>query len=156
MLFERFLTGAWGQNPWNSAGSWIKIPGMSAFGLVLCPSDRFYRELFLFFSLFHRKPAPEFGILEMQEIREWREKKGKMEGNPPVLHPIGIWLSSCHIGSVKSLLEIKTSGSEASPSHLRLGLHFQLPRNIPMEFSFSCLLMAALKKWRNKSVPGIG
>lgn len=49
MLFEGFLTGAWGQNPWNSAGSWIKISGISAFGLVLCPSDRFYGEFFIFY-----------------------------------------------------------------------------------------------------------
>lgn len=52
MLLEGFLIGAQGQNPWNSAGSWIKIPGMSAFGLVLCPSDRFYGEFFIFFIFF--------------------------------------------------------------------------------------------------------
>lgn len=84
MLLEGFLTGAWGQNPWNSAGSWIKIPGMSAFGLVLCPSDRFYGEFFIFFIFFPSSIGNLPGVRHLGDARnQGMEGKGGKNGGKP-------------------------------------------------------------------------
>lgn len=93
--------------------------------------ENFYMLFFIFFSPFHRKPALVSASWRHKKSGNGGKRRVKNGENPPVLHPIGIWLSSCYIGLVKFLLEIKTPGSESSLSDLRLGFISSFPRISP-------------------------